>query len=134
MKRPQLLHPAIGRTPRAVACSAVRQLLYSVESGGRSMPDALERHRASCLSCQTETIRQRQVLRGLVDLSEIIELMPYDVSSELDPGFTSVVGEDGIDDLLGRRRPSRAAIASAASLAAIGAVVIAGRRIRSIAS
>lgn len=123
----------MNRGPRVVACSVVRQLLYSFESRAREMPTVLERHRESCLSCQAHTVRQRQVLRGLHHLGEVVELLPSDAPVEFDPAPAAAGGEAEGNDLVGRRRPSRAAITSAASLAAIGAAVIAGRRIRSIA-
>jgi hypothetical protein len=92
----------------------------------------LIRHRLGCLSCQAETIRQRQVLRGFSDISEVTESSPRDLTSDwVTIEQDSFEGAAPVDR---RRRRSRVAIASAASIAAIGVVVVAGRRIRSIAS
>ena len=134
MIQARAIKASIGRAPRAAACSFVQHMLYSVESGARAMPSSLERHRSSCLACQTETVRQRQVLRGLADLGATTEVMPGDLSADLDSSFATMPAGQHHVDPFDRRRLSRTTIASAASLAAIGAVVIAGRRVRSLAS
>ena len=117
---------------RAVICSVARRLLYMSEAKSRLLPGGLARHQASCLVCQAETVRQRNLLRGLADLRDVTHPMPGDLSNDWAPSPTA---SDWVG-LTPRRtgRMSRRAIASAASIAAIGVVVVAGRRIRSIAS
>ncbi len=111
-----------------------RLVLYGVESGTITLPQPLERHRSECLLCQAATVRQRQVMRGLASLRQEFEPLPYDMTSVLDQPTIQVTDDDPADMPADRRRPLVAAIASAASVAAIGLVVVAGRRLRSQAS
>ena len=120
------------RGPRRVACSVVHQIRYSAESVGWAIPAGLARHQASCLHCQADAGRHRLIMRGLTELRAVIETMPYDLAEVFERGELSMrrtrphrsIYDDG-------RYTSRAAIASAASLAAIGVAVVARRRLRS---
>jgi hypothetical protein len=69
-------------------------------------------------------------MSGLVDMQGVIESMPYDLAAALDSGKVAIPSF-GTDELAVRRWRSRTAIASAASLAAIGVAVAATRRFRS---
>ncbi|MDE0289006.1 MAG: hypothetical protein OXJ36_06985 [bacterium] len=129
-----LARTATDRLPRGAACGMTRLVLYGVESGAITIPQSLERHRRACLLCQAATVRQRHVMRGLASLRQEVEPLPYDMTSVLDQP-TIHVADDGSARTPGaRRRPLVAAVASAASVAAIGLVVVAGRRLRSQAS
>ena len=110
-----------------------RLVLYGVESGAVGIPAVLARHRRGCLVCQAATVRQRQLIKGLASLRDAIEPIPYDMTVVLDQPM-AVIPErlDQARDT--RRRSVRAAVASAASLAAVGVVVLAGRWIRSHAT
>ncbi len=113
---------SLPRTPRRVTCALVGQLLYRSESLTGTMPWVLERHRAGCLTCQAETARQRQVMRGLGALHEETEAMPYDLAAALEGGI--VVPHHEADARSHRTsRNALAGAAGAASLAAIGVVV-----------
>ena len=129
-----LAKTATDRLPRGAACRMTRLVLYGVESGTITLPQPLERHRSECLLCQAATVRQRQVMRGLASLRQEFEPLPYDMASVLDQPTIQVTDDDPADKPADRRRPLVAAIASAASVAAIGLVVVAGRRLRSQAS
>lgn len=120
------------RGPRRVVCSVAHQIRYSAESTGWAIPTGLARHQASCLHCQADASRHRLLMRGLTELRAAIETMPYDLAAAFERDEASMrrtrphraISDDG-------RRASRAAIASAASLAAIGVAVVARRRLRS---
>ena len=119
-----LVMAGLRRTPRRATCSIVGQLLYRTESLTGTMPSLLERHRAGCLVCQAETVRQRHVVRGLGALREETEAMPYDLAAALEGGI--IVPHHAADASRPASRSSRNAIAGAAgaaSLAAIGVVV-----------
>ena len=120
----------MDRLPRGAACGVTRLVLYGVESGSLGIPPALERHRGACLLCQAATVRQRKVIRALASLRQEYEPLPYDLSAVLDQPM-EVASEDPGDTVIARRRPAVTAIASAASVAAIGLVIVAGRRLRS---
>ena len=107
-----------------------RLVLYGAESGTLGIPQVLERHRGACLLCQAATIRQRHVIKGLASLRQDFEPLPYDMTPVLDQPM-QVASDDPAGTITARRRPVVAAVASAASIAAIGLVVVAGRRIRS---
>ena len=124
-----VVNASLRRAPRRVACSVVQSLLYASASEGWNIPTGLGRHQATCLNCQAETVRQKLVLRGLGEMAHVVEQMPYDLAEALHEG--GLVASDSLDAYPNTpRRASRTAIASAASIAAIGAVVIAGRRLR----
>ncbi len=118
------------RTPRSAACGITRHLAYGVESGELSAPTVLGRHRGGCLVCQATAARQRRILRELASMRNRLEPLPYDLA----------VGPDELRGLAisgaaeRRRWSNRAGMTakSIVSIAAIGAVVIAGRRIRSL--
>ena len=113
--------------PRGAACGVTRLVLYGAESGAVEMPTVLDRHRTGCLVCQAATVRQRQLIKDLGSLRDEIEPLPYDLAGALDQPM--VVASAPLDqDRDARRRSLRTAVASAA---AIGAVVLAGRWIRS---
>lgn len=122
--------PGPGRLPRWAACRINRRMVYEIESGRAAAPGMLDRHRRECLACQAAAVHQRKLLRGLGSLRNRLELTPYDmsavfyhpvaVSQEEQPGGSFAV-----------RPRVRAAVASAASLAALGAMVAAGRWMRS---
>ena len=128
-----LARTRIDRLPRGAACGMTRLVLYGVESGTHGIPRALERHRGACLLCQAATVRQRHVMRALALLRQDFEPLPYDMTTVLDQPV-QVGSDDPIGTITGRSRSVVTAVASAASLAAIGAVVVAGRRFRSQAS
>ena len=123
--------PALGRLPRRAACRINRRMVYEVESGRAPPPGALDRHRRECLACQAAAVYQRKLLKDLRSLRSRVEQTPYDmsavfyhpvaVSREEQPGGGPFAVHPGV----------RAAVASAASLAALGAVVAAGRWMRS---
>lgn len=125
-----LARTGIDRIPRGAACRMTRLTLYGVESGTLGIPPVLERHRDACLLCQAATARQRHVLRGLASLRQEFEPVPYDMTAVLDQPVP-VISDDPDAAISSRRRPVLAAVASAASIAAIGLVVVAGRRLRS---
>lgn len=125
-----LARTGIDRLPRGAACGMTRLVLYGVESGTLGIPQVLERHRGACLLCQAATVRQRHVIRALASLRQEFEPLPYDMTPVVYRPV-QVASDDPAGTITGRRRPVVAAVASAASLAAIGAVVIAGRRLRS---
>ena len=128
-----LARAGFDRVPRGAACGMTRLVLYGAESGAVGIPAVLARHRRGCLVCQVATVRQRQLIKGLASLRHEFEPIPYDMTVALDQPMAIV--PDGLVASRGaRRRSVRAAVASAASLAAIGVVVMAGRRIRSQAS
>lgn len=130
---PSSVRAGFDRIPRGAACEATRLLLYGVESGTVEMPAAFSRHRAKCLLCQASTVRQKRLIRELALLRHEIEPAPHDLAAALD--HPMVVVPDGAGDARApRRRPVWAAVASAASLAAVGAIVVAGRRLRSRAA
>lgn len=115
---------------RKAACALAHQLRYPADSGGWSLPMSIRRHVLSCLTCQADVIRHKQIMKGLAGMSEITEAMPYDLAEALESGKVAIAGIGPVDELALRRRPSRTAIASA-SIAAIGVAVVAGRRFRS---
>ena len=123
----------VDRLPRGAACGMTRLVLYGVESGNLGIPQALERHRGSCLVCQAATVRQRNVIRGLASLRQEYEPLPYDMTAVLDRTMR-IVSDDPGETITARRRPVVTAVASAASIAAIGLVIVAGRRLRATAS
>lgn len=123
----------IDRLPRGAACGMTRLVLYGVESGGIGIPQALERHRGRCLLCQAATVRQRNVIRALASLRPEYEPLPYDLTAVLDQPM-QVASDDPSDPITNKGRPVVAAVASAASIAAIGLVVVAGRRLRAMAN
>ena len=125
-----LARTGIDRLPRGAACGMTRMVLYGVESGALGIPRVLERHRGACLLCQAATVRQRHVIRGLASLRQEFEPLPYDMTSVLDQPV-QVTSDDPADTISARHRSVVAAVASAASIAAIGLVVVAGRRLRS---
>ncbi len=127
-----LPHAGIDRVPREAACGVTRLVLYGVESGVIGIPPMLARHRRGCLVCQAATVRQRQVIKGLASMRRHFEPLPYDMTVVLDQPMT-ILPESPTMAHDTRRRSVRAAVASAASLAAIGVVVIAGRWIKSAA-
>lgn len=128
-----LARTGIDRLPRGAVCRMTRLALYGVESGTLAIPPVLERHRDACLLCQAATVRQRHVMRGLASLRQEYEPVPYDMTSVLDQPV-QVASDDPADASSPRRRPVVAVVASAASIAAVGLVVVAGRRLRSQAS
>ena len=123
----------MDRLPRGAACGMTRLVLYGVESGSLGIPKPLERHRGACLLCQAATVRQRNVISALTSLRHEFEPLPYDLTAVLDQPMP-VVSDDAGDTVTARRRPVVTAVASAASIAAIGLVVVAGRRLRSVSS
>ena len=125
-----LARTGVVRLPRGAACGVTRLVLYGVESGSVGIPHVLERHRGSCLLCQAATVRQRQVIRGLASLRQEIEPLPYDMTPVLDQPV-QMASDDPEGTIPTKRRSVVAAVASAASIAAIGLVVVAGRRLRS---
>ena len=127
-----LPHAGIDRVPREAACGVTRLVLYGVESGVIDIPAMLERHRRGCLVCQAATVRQRQVIKGLASMRRHFEPLPHDMTVVLDQPVT-MVPESLTKARDTRRRSVRAAVASVASLAAIGVVVMAGRRLKSAA-
>ena len=128
-----LSRAGIDRVPRGAACGMTRLMLYGVESGAVEIPAVLAHHRRGCLVCQAVTVRQRQIIKALSSLRHELEPLPYDMTAVLDhPVAITPDGLTAVRDT--RRRSVRAAVASAASVAAIGVVVMAGRRMRSQAS
>lgn len=125
-----LARTGMDRLPRGAACGMTRMVLYGVESGTLGIPSVLRRHRGACLFCQAATVRQRHVMRGLASLRHEFEPLPSDLTSILDQPM-EVASEDHADAVSSKRRSVVTAVASAASIAAIGLVVVAGRRIRS---
>ena len=120
----------IARLPRGAVCEMTRLALYGVESGAVGIPEMLERHRGACLVCQAATVRQRQVIRGLASLRQEWEPLPYDMTVVLDQPM-KVAPDHPAATTPARRRSVLAAVASTASIAAIGLVVVVGRRLRS---
>ena len=117
--------------PRRAACLISRRMLYEAESSRAAAPGAIDRHRRECLSCQAAAVHQRQLLRALGSMRSRIEPAPYDMAAVFYHPV-AVSQEDQPARAPFAVRPAlRAAVASAASLAALGAVVAAGRWIRS---
>ncbi len=120
-----------GRLPRWIACRLNRRMVYEVESGQAAAPGALDRHRRECLACQAAAVHQRRLLRDLGSLRRRLERTPYDMSAVFyHPAAVSPEEQPGGGPFTVRPRV-RAAVASAASLAALGAMVAAGRWMRS---
>ncbi len=121
----------IPRTPRSAACGMARYLLYGVESGVFNGPVSLERHRAGCLVCQAASVRRRKIMRELASLRYRLEPLPYDIAAGLEetPGM-AIPGTP--DHRWWNNRPG-VVTTSVVSVAAISALVFAGRRIRSLA-
>ena len=128
-----LARAGFDRVPRGAACGMTRLVLYGAESGAVGIPAVLARHRRGCLVCQAATVRQRQLIMGLASLRYELEPIPYDMTVALDQPV-EIVPDGLVAARDARCRSVRAAVASAASLAAIGVVVMAGRWIRSQAS
>ncbi len=130
-------HHAPARTgfatlPRWAACRMTRRMLYEVESGDVGMPTVLDRHRRECLACQAASVHQRHLIRGLASLRGLLEPIPYDMAAVFDhPAPVASERYGRTRPLRPASAPVRAAVASAASLAALGVVVAAGRWIRS---
>jgi len=122
--------PGPGRLPRRLACRLNRRMVYEVESGQAAPPGALDRHRRECLACQAAAVHQRKLLRDLGSLRSRLERTPYDMSAVFYHPV-AVPQEEQRGGPFAVRPRVRAAVASAASLAALGAMVAAGRWMRS---
>lgn len=119
----------LDRVPRIATCGLTRLVLHGAESGGIDLPPVLERHRRGCLSCQAATARQRRMLAELGAMRNQVEPVPYDMTA----GLEYPVEVDADHPEAQRRsinRRTTTTVASAVSVAAIGAVVLA-RRMRS---
>lgn len=124
--------PAVlGRLPRWAACRMNRRMVYEVESGRASAPGMLDRHRRECLACQAAAVHQRKLLRDLGSLRSRLEQIPYDLSAVFYHPVAVSQEEQPVGGAFAVRPGVRTAVASAASLAALGAVVAAGRWMRS---
>lgn len=117
--------------PRWAACRMNRRMVYEVESGQASAPGVLDRHRRECLVCQAAAGRQRKLLRDLGSLRSRLEQTPYDMSAVFYHPVAVSQEEQPVGGSFAVRPGVRTAVASAASLAALGAVVAAGRWMRS---
>ena len=116
--------------PRSAACGMARRMLYGVEPGGFGVPALLDHHRRACLVCQAASVRRRRLARELAALRHQLEPLPHDMTAVLEhPDSMAFPGP------VRRLRGSRlgAGVASVASVAAIGVLVLAGRRMRGIA-
>lgn len=122
----------LGRAPRSAVCGVMRLMLYGVESGAIVAPTLLERHRNACLVCQASAVRQRRLLRGLASLRQQLEPLPYEMTVVLGHPL-SVTTRSLSAARKACTRSVAAATASVASVVAIGVVVLAGRRMRSLA-
>ncbi len=126
---PTMARNMFDRLPRGAACWMTRSILYDVESGAHGLPLALESHRQACLLCQVATVRQRQIMSGLRSLREEHEPLPYDMTPVLDHP-TGILSDRPVETPASRRVPvAAAAVASVATVAAIGLVLV-GRRLR----
>lgn len=116
------------RLPRWAACRINRRMLYEAEPGRASRPGVLDRHRRECLACQAAAVQQRRLLRELESMRSRIEPAPYDMAAVFYRPVAVSREEQPVRAPFTVRPALRAA---AASLAALGAVVAAGRWIRS---
>lgn len=113
--------------PRSAACGLARRMLHGVEPGGLPVPSLLDRHRSACLACQAASVRQRRILRELAALRHELEPLPHDMTAVLEnPHMVTLPGPAR----RGWGSRGGAAVASVASVAAIGILVLAGRRMR----
>ncbi len=120
----------IPRTPRGAACGMARYLLYGVESGVLNGPLSMERHRAGCLVCQAASVRQRRIMRELASLRYRLEPLPHDIAAGLEEVRAMVI--PGPPDRRWWSNRLRVVTTSVVSVAAISALVFAGRRMRSL--
>ncbi|MCY4368552.1 MAG: hypothetical protein OXF41_03815 [bacterium] len=119
-----LARTGLHLNPRSAACVIARRVLYGVEPDGFGVPALVDRHRRVCLACQAATVRQRRLLRELAALRHELEPLPYDMTTVLEhPHSVTHPGP-------ARRVWGNRAGAAVASVAAIGVLVLAGRRIR----
>lgn len=121
----------LARLPRWAACRINRRMLYEAEPSRASRPGVLDRHRRECLACQAAAVQQRRLLKELGSLRSRIEPAPYDMAAVFYHPVAVPQEEQPAPAPYAVRPALRAAVASAASLAALGAVVAAGRWIRS---
>ena len=128
--RDVLVRTGLHLNPKSAACGMARRMLHGVEPGVSRVPALLDRHRRVCLACQAASVRQRRIMRELAELRHQLEPLPHDMTTVLEhPHTVAVPGP------VRRVRGSRvgAAVASVASVAAIGILVLAGRRMRWLA-
>lgn len=116
--------------PRSAACGMARRMLYGVEPGAFGVPALLDRHRRVCLVCQAASVRQRRLARELAALRHELEPLPHDMTTVLEHPHR--IALRGPVRRLQRDRLGPA-VASVASVAAIGVLVVAGRRMRGLA-
>lgn len=121
----------LARLPRRAACRISRRMPYEAGPGRASRPGVLGRHRGECLSCQAAAVQQRRLLKELESMRSRIEPAPYDMAAVFYHPVAVSQEEQPAPAPCAVRPALRAAVASAASLAALGAVVAAGRWIRS---
>ena len=121
----------LARLPRWAACRISRRMPYEAALGRASRPGVLGRHRGECLSCQAAAVQQRRLLKELESMRSRIEPAPYDMAAVFYHPVAVSQEEQPAPAPYAVRPALRAAVASAASLAALGAVVAAGRWIRS---
>jgi len=106
----------------------VKLLAYSVESGGRVLPEPLRRHLEGCLNCQAEMARERQLIRGLTELAGELETAPCGLDS-----ITYVAQPFGDVVEPARSRWVLGATLASVSAGALGVALVLGRRLRTAA-
>ncbi len=111
---------------RSVLCGLTRTIISGTGSSGVARPAILERHSASCLSCQAASVRQHRMLRDLAALRNELQNAPYDMSAALSRPMPVERNSRVL-----RPRPGMKTVAAGASMAVVGAVILTRRMLRS---